>query len=96
MKGCAAVLVWCLGRCVEQSDGCGEKRPAVALLPALRMPQSGAEGAPQGLHSGVQGVGGVASDGCQLGQHPPVRHLLDGVQGAAQDRARTGVYSSLC
>lgn len=31
-----------------QSDSCGEERPAVVLLPALRMPQSSAEGAAQG------------------------------------------------
>lgn len=32
-------------------------------------------------------VGGVVPDGCHPGQHPPVRHLLDGVQATAQDRA---------
>lgn len=79
--------VWWLGRCVEHSHGCGEERHTVAVLPALRKPQSGAEGAAQVLHSVVQGVGGVAPDGCQPGQHPPVCHLLLWVQAAAQNRA---------
>lgn len=45
--------LWLVGCCVEQSDGCGKERSAVALLPALRIPQSGAEGAAQGLQSAV-------------------------------------------
>lgn len=28
-------------------------------------------------------MGGFVCDGCQLGQHPPVGHLLDGVQWTA-------------
>ena len=48
-----------VGCCLLHSGGCGEERPAVALLPALRMPQSSAKGAVQSLHSGVQGVRAV-------------------------------------
>lgn len=38
--------------CIIQSYSWREKPPAVALLPALRMPQSSAAGAAWGLHSG--------------------------------------------
>lgn len=55
-----------------KSDGCGEGRPEVALLPALWTLQSRAEGAASGLHSAAQGVG----------QHSSVHH---GVQAAARD-----------
>lgn len=62
----------------------GRKKPVFALLPALRIRQSNAEGAAQGLHSIVQRVGGVSPDGYQPGQHPSLCHLLSGVQAAAQ------------
>ena len=80
------IHVW-LGWCVKQSDGCGEERPALALLPALSRPQSRAGGAAEGLYSVVQAVGGVAPDGCQPGRHPSVCHLHKGAQAAAQDSA---------
>lgn len=44
----------------------------VAPLPALRMPQSTAEGAASGLHNVVQRVGGVTPAGCQPVQHPSI------------------------
>lgn len=59
----------------------GEERPAVALLPALRMPHSSADGAAQGLHGVVQRLEGATPDGYQPGQQPYV-------QAAAQDSAR--------
>lgn len=40
---------------MKQSDGCGEERPAVPLLPALRLCKSRAEGAASGLHRVVRG-----------------------------------------
>lgn len=46
MKTDIALEEDCDGGCfIIQSDGCGEGRPAVALLPPLSLPQSSADGA---------------------------------------------------
>ena len=72
---------------VKQYDSGQDEGPAVALLPAPWLQQPAAEGAAESTNSSMQGMGGVVHDGCQFGQHPPLTHLLNGLEGTVQDRA---------
>lgn len=58
MKADIALEVDCVITSILCITVCGEEGSVVVLPPALRMPQSGAEGAAQGLHCVLQGVGG--------------------------------------
>lgn len=53
----------------------------------MRGQQSGGEEAAQALHSVLQGLGGVVSDGCRLGLHPSAQHSPSGIQWAVRVQA---------
>ncbi len=57
---CGGDILCCVS--VEQSDHCWNKGPAVTLYLAAWMQESAAEGAAQGPHGLMQGVGGVVRD----------------------------------
>lgn len=56
-------------------------------VPSCRVDAASAtEGTVQVSQSLMQGVGGVDHGRCQLGQHPPLSHYLDGDQGAVLEK----------